>query len=92
MKSYVELVKTPAARAGANEALNANADTAMIAQAGDKAVPIIPNEYYGVRLHYAEFSTEVTNALRGILQGQPVPAALSMLQKDLVAKGINPLR
>ncbi len=92
MKSYVELVKTPAARETANEALKATPDTTMIAEANQKAVPIIPNDYYGVRLRYADFSTAVTNALRSVLQGQPVPAALQTLQQKLIAQGINPLK
>jgi len=91
MTSYVELVKTPAARDAANAPLLTNPDTAMIAEANSKAVPLVPNEFLGVRMRYADFSTEVTNALRSILQGTSVADAMTALQAQLTAKGITPL-
>jgi multiple sugar transport system substrate-binding protein len=91
MRSYVELVKTPVARTASNEPLLAKPDDARIAEAGAQAVPIIPNDYFGVRMKYADFSAEVTNALRSILQGTSVPDAMAALQSQLTAKGITPL-
>jgi multiple sugar transport system substrate-binding protein len=91
MTSYVELVKTPAAREAANAPLLTNPDTAMIAEANSKAVPLVPNDFLGVRMKYADFSTEVTNALRSILQGTSVADAMTALQDQLTAKGITPL-
>ena len=42
-------------------------------------------------MRYADFSTEVTNALRSILQGTSVADAMTALQAQLTAKGITPL-
>lgn len=91
MQSYVELVKTPVARNASNAPLLDIPDEAMIADANSKAVPLIPNDYFGVRMRYAEFSTEVTNALRSVLQGTSVADAMASLQNQLTAKGITPL-
>ena len=88
---YVDLVQTPVARAEANEGLMATPDTAQIADANAKAVMIIPNSYFGVRTRYADFSAEVTNALRSVLQGDDVSSALAALEQRLTAAGINPL-
>lgn len=90
MKSYVELVKSPVARPGVDDALRGDRDTQVIANAAAKAVGIIPNDYYGVRAKYSDFSTLLTNALRSILQGSPTQQTLAKLQDDLTAKGIKP--
>lgn len=91
MRAYVELVKSPVARPGVDESLKSNRDTMVIANSAEKAVVLVSNEYYGVREKYAEFSTELTNALRAILQGQtPTKDALAALQQRLTEKGIAP--
>lgn len=91
MRAYVELVHAPVARPGVDDSLKDTPDTSVIAEGAAKAQVIIPNEYYGVRANYAEFSTELTNTLRAILQGTPTVEALQALESTLAAKGITPL-
>lgn len=91
MRAYVDLVHAPVARPNVDESLKATPDTTIIAEGAAKAEVIIPNEYYGVRANYAEFSTELTNALRAILQGTPTVDELKTLESNLAAKGITPL-
>lgn len=90
MQSYVELVKSPVARPGADAALQADRDTQVISASAADAVVLVANDYYGVRAEYADFSTALTNTLRSILQGEPTTDALSKLQDELTAKGIQP--
>ncbi|MBX3529647.1 MAG: extracellular solute-binding protein [Rhizobiaceae bacterium] len=90
MQSYVELVKSPVARPGADAALRANRDTQVISDSAAEAVVLVANDYYGVRAKYADFSTALTNALRTILQGAPVADTLAKLQDELTAKGVQP--
>ncbi|MBS7699884.1 MULTISPECIES: extracellular solute-binding protein [unclassified Chelatococcus] len=91
MRSYVELVKSPVARPGVDQALLKDKDTVVIAKSAENAEVLIPNDYYGVRKNYAAFSTELTNTLRTILQGQAeTKEALAGLQERLNAKGITP--
>lgn len=92
MRVYVELVQTPVTRPEANEMLMATPDTAQIAADVVDTVMLIPNDFYGVRMRYAEFSAEVTDALRAILQGDASTAdALAALQERLEGLGISPL-
>lgn len=90
MRSYVELVKSPVTRPGADRSLREDPDTTIIAEAAADAVPLISNDYYGVRGSYAEFSTALTNALRTILQGNDVAETLSGLEQELTSEGIQP--
>jgi multiple sugar transport system substrate-binding protein len=90
MRSYVELVKSPVARPGVDESLRNDRDTTVIAESAANAVALISNDYYGVRAHYADFSTALTNALRLILRGTGVREALVGLEQELTAKGIKP--
>lgn len=91
MRSYVELVKSPVARPGVDESLKANRDTAIIAESAIGASVLVQNDYYGVRAKYADFATELTNALRTVLQGgTDTTAVMAKLQEDLTAKGITP--
>ena len=91
MRSYVELVKSPVARPGVDESLKANRDTAIIAESAIGASVLVQNDYYGVRAQYADFATELTNALRTVLQGgTDTTAVMTKLQEDLTAKGITP--
>jgi multiple sugar transport system substrate-binding protein len=91
MRTYVELVKAPVARPGVDESLKATPDTTIIADSAAVAVGIVPNDYYGVRKGYSDFSAELTDALRAILQGTPVAEAMETLESKLTAKGISPL-
>lgn len=91
MQAYVELVKSPVARPGVDESLKANRDTTIIAEAAMGASVLVQNDYYGVRAKYGEFATELTNALRTVLQGgTDTTEVMAKLQDDLTAKGITP--
>lgn len=90
MRSYVELVKSPVARPGVDQSLRSTRDTTVIADSADKAVVLVSNDYFGVRAKYGDFSTELTNALRAILQGAKTEDALTALEKRLSAKGVVP--